>query len=900
MTGGNSNNSNSFTKPPEDMKDVVTRFFQQQHERQKENKKHNNNNSTNAGISASKLLLQGKNYNQNRTLDLRQYRIPKQDEEEGKKKEDATSRKDSNTQRNNSNNMQQGNRKEIPLTETIRLMQHTFAEKRRNSQANNNNNNNSQVNSNNNNNNNHRSRKVFNTKGHKSMIQLQPLQSNNNNNKNNSTKSSSQQASILIPSHSLSLSEASLLFRQRRQVIQQLLKDLLNIQEQEEENLRIDPETLEYLAVEFNIPYRTTNDHSSENDGASTTTDNEAIRMRRRHEDTSSVQTTRPPVVCIMGHVDHGKTTLMDSLRRRAGGANQMSSKNSNPKKKKGNDKKSKNNDNNDSNIAGTEAGGITQVISAFQVPCFSSDDQEDNSRNVVTFLDTPGHAAFTQMRQSGSDAADMIVLVVAADDGVSPQTIEIIRSYQSIVEQTKKDDGTGSISMIVALNKIDKPGIDLKQARRKIENQLLEHGILVEGMPTTEGGDFGAPVQMVPVSGLTEEGLDDLIEAIALQSEVMDLRADDTARAEGVVMDARVDKGLGIVADCIIRWGSLSKGDVVVSGTHYGKVRLLKDVNGNQLKTGTPSQPVRLVGFDSVPKAGDPFTCVASEAEAVELVETRKAKLELAKRDADDDGENSNGLNENVELQSAGKNLMNRRWKENLEEKYGLDSSTNNSSEQPRKIRIPIIVKANADGSLAAIRDCLVAMGEESTLDIVIDPIKEGVGPVTKTEVQMAKDCNASIFCFNLKNDQTITAFANDLDVSIRQNDVIYRLLEDAKDEFANFLPPREVETTHGRAKVQAVFDIGGNKVAGLQVLSGSLYREKVSKNTPVHYRVLRDDDLVSETAFLASSLKHFKEDVDEIESGKECGLSLANFNDFEVGDVVECFSTALKHEFV
>jgi translation initiation factor IF-2 len=220
-----------------------------------------------------------------------------------------------------------------------------------------------------------------------------------------------------------------------------------------------------------------------------------------------------------------------------------------------------------DDAVAGTEAGGITQVISAFQVPLA-------NQENAVTFLDTPGHAAFRAMRESGTNAADVIVLVVAADDGVSQQTIEIINFYKSIV----KGSGGGGISMVVAMTKIDKHGIDISESRQRIENQLLEYGIMSESFGSSGDSEYGPPVQVIPVSGLTGDGLDDLIEGLVLQSEIMDLRADENAQAEGIVMDARMEKGVGVVADCIVRWGSLERGNVIVSGVHSGKVKALKD----------------------------------------------------------------------------------------------------------------------------------------------------------------------------------------------------------------------------------------------------------------------------------------------------------------------------------
>lgn len=295
--------------------------------------------------------------------------------------------------------------------------------------------------------------------------------------------------------------------------------------------------------------------------GEVTSTDPEAVDNTKTLKNAYEQLTRRPPVVCIMGHVDHGKTTLMDSLRRLARG--EKGKAKSKQSKKKKSSKKTKANQGSD-DVAGTEAGGITQVISAFQVPL---GDQKDS----LTFLDTPGHAAFSAMRQSGSHAADVIVLVIAADDGVSKQTVEILNFYKSIVKESE-----GGITMVVAMNKIDKPGIDVQESQTRIENELIEQGILPEGVAGES--EYGSPVQFFPISAKTGDGLDDLVEGLALQSEIMDLRADDTARAEGIVMDARAEQGLGIVVDCIIRWGSIKQGDVVVSGTDTGRVRILKD----------------------------------------------------------------------------------------------------------------------------------------------------------------------------------------------------------------------------------------------------------------------------------------------------------------------------------
>ena len=566
----------------------------------------------------------------------------------------------------------------------------------------------------------------------------------------------------------------------------------------------------------------------------------------------------------------------MDTLRRLARSTAKKTTKKSKKKKKDSDSDGEK-------NVAGTEAGGITQVISAFQVPLPGHD------MGAVTFLDIPGHAAFRSMRQSGSDAADIIVLVIAADDGISPQTIEILDFYKSLV----KGAGGGGISLVVAMNKIDKPGIDVREARMRIENQLLEQGIFTEGMGGSNDGAHGSPIQLFPISGLTGEGVDALIEGLTLQSEVMDLRADDTAKAEGYIMDARVEKGLGTVVDCVIRWGSIKTGDFIVSGTHSGKVRILKDVNGQSLKKGTPSQPVRLTGFDTIPKAGDPIMCL-SEEEFKEEVKKRTTAAELV---ALDDSENSSG-HAQAEIQSAGKVMMKQEWLEKFKERYGMEEKTDDSP-----IRIPVIIRADADGTLSAIRDSIFGLAEESDHDVAIEPIITGVGPLLEADVDLAKDSGATIVCFNIGKSPAIR-LAKDQGVSILTNDVIYRLLEGAREHFGKYLPKVPEVTVHGRAKVGAVYDIGGlaTKVAGLEVFEGTLFRNQTSPALGQHkcyYRVLRNDHVISRDEKIEStSLKHFKEDVTEVVRGKECGLSLDGHNEYKNGDVIECYSVEMKNQ--
>ena len=621
--------------------------------------------------------------------------------------------------------------------------------------------------------------------------------------------------------------------------------------------------------------------------------DAETILMQQRRSDkdvndiehiSSTVDDypARPPVVTIMGHVDHGKTTLMDALRRRSQEQQQQSKKGKASKKsKKKNTKKSTGAT---KNIAGTEAGGITQVISAFQVALDGNDDK-------ITFLDTPGHAAFRTMRQSGSHAADILVLVVAADDGISEQTVEIINFYKSIV----KGSSDSAISMVVAVNKIDKPGIDAEEAKMRIENQLLEHGIISEGMKS-DGSELGQPVQVIPTSGITGEGLDDLIDGLLLQSEVMDLRANDQANGEGIVMDARQEKGLGIVADCIVRWGKIKKEDTIISGDHFSQVRMLKDVNNKMLKEGLPSQPVRIVGFKFLPKAGDPIMVVESEEIAKEMLLQRQA-IDPSKSDRPD------GPGSDVELHITG---MRRH------DTWRVRKYTNRAAivKADGSVRIPIIVKADADGSLAAIRDSLLNIGKESKHTVIIDPIMEGIGEVSASDIQMAKESQATIFSFGSKRiDQAMINLAESEGVCICSNDIIYSLLDEAKDVLGAYLPLISKEHTHGRALVKAVFSIdtadGEEMVAGLNVTDGYMYQSKApsgdsssTSDTDSHFRVYREGGLISPTGenLTATSLRRFKEIVESARLGEECGLVLSGFTNFKEGDEIECYSVEMK----
>mmetsp|Transcript_2079 Transcript_2079/g.4483 ORF Transcript_2079/g.4483 Transcript_2079/m.4483 type:complete len:1032 (+) Transcript_2079:1-3096(+) len=691
---------------------------------------------------------------------------------------------------------------------------------------------------------------------------------------------------ITLPiNKSLALTEVSSLFRVK---VDDIRKKLRGMGVRGEDALDID--ALELLAMDFGIEtVRSTHEP--------VVVDSEQLLMQQRRSDTdkdvapddSIVDSypPRPPIVTIMGHVDHGKTTLMDALRRRSQEQQKNGQKGNASKNKK---KKSKNSKNTGGSItkdvAGTEAGGITQIISAFQVAL-------EGQVEKITFLDTPGHAAFRAMRQSGSHAADVIVLVVAADDGISEQTLEIINFYKSIV----KGSSESGISMVVAVNKIDKPGIDPVEAQMRIENQLLEHDIVSEGM-SSEGSDYGQPVQVIPTSGLTGEGLDDLMEGLLLQSEIMDLRADDKANGEGIIMDARQEKGLGVVADCIVRWGKIEKGNVIISGDQVSQVRMLKDVNNKMLQSGLPSQPVRIIGFKSLPKAGDPVMVVESEEIAEEMLEKRRA-LDMSTNDRPD------GPRSDVELHITGM----RRG-----DTWRVKKFTNKAAieEADGSVRIPIIIKADADGSLAAVRESLLNIGNDSKHTVVIDPIMEGIGEVTPSDILMAKESEATIFSFgSIKVDQTTMNLAESEGVSICSNNIIYSLLDEAKDVLGSYLPLIPHKHTHGRAMVKTIFSIdtedGEETIAGLNVLDGNIYKTKASargenNSIPIdlvpHFRVYRDGELISpdNESVTASSLRRFKEIVESVRLGEECGLGLSGFSGFQEGDEIECYSVEMR----
>ena len=490
----------------------------------------------------------------------------------------------------------------------------------------------------------------------------------------------------------------------------------------------------------------------------------------------------RPPVVTIMGHVDHGKTSLLDAIR----GANVVSG----------------------------EAGGITQHIGAYQV------SMPDKSK--ITFLDTPGHEAFSEMRARGANVTDVVVLVVAADDGLKPQTVEAINHTKA-----------AGVPMIVAINKIDKEGARAQRVRE----ELLQHEIVVE--------DLGGDVQDVEVSALKKTNLEGLLEAINLQAELLELRANPDRPAEGAVVEAKLDKGRGPLATVLVQRGTLRVGDIFVVGAISGKVRAMIDDKGQQVKEAGPSVPVEVLGLSGVPSAGDTLTVVENEARAREVAEYRQTLLDR-KRTA-----------------TAPISLENMF-----------------ASKASQTMEFPLVVKADVQGSAEAISS---AINRISTEDIKARILQSGVGAITESDVVLAAASGAPIIGFNVRPNAKAREVAARTKVEFRYYDVIYHLTDWVKQAMAGELGPEIIETVVGRAEVREVFPAGKkDKAAGLLVLEGNIRKG-------INARLTREDVIVSKTTI--ASLRRFKDDVPQVTAGLECGVVLADTNDIKAGDMLELF---------
>ncbi len=502
-------------------------------------------------------------------------------------------------------------------------------------------------------------------------------------------------------------------------------------------------------------------------------------------EDVDAPETlkARPPVVTVMGHVDHGKTSLLDALR----GANVVSG----------------------------EAGGITQHIGAYQV--------KTKDGSLITFLDTPGHEAFTQMRQRGASVTDIVILVVAADDGLMPQTIEAIKHAKA-----------ANVPMIVAINKIDKEGAN----PQKVRERLLEHEVVVEAM----GGD----VQDVEVSALKKTGLDDLLDKLALQAEVMELKSNPDRAAEAVVVEAQLDKGRGAVATVLVKRGTLKRGDIFVVGAESGKVRALINDKGQQVPEAGPATPVEVLGLTGVPSAGDVLTVVENEARAREVALYRKEQ--------------------STKVRTA-------QVTPNLENLFDNLSAT-------RAKEYPVVIKGDVQGSVEAI---VTALNNISTDEIKVRVLLAGVGGITESDMLLAAASNAPLIGFNVRPNSKAAALAKRDRVRLKYFDVIYHLTADIAKEMAGELGPEIIETVVGRAEVKDVFKSGKrDKAAGLLVTEGIIKKG-------LHARLTREDVIVSKTTI--ASLRRFKDNIDEVRAGLECGVVLADTNDVKAGDMLEVF---------
>ncbi|EGT74405.1 translation initiation factor IF-2 [Haemophilus haemolyticus] len=551
----------------------------------------------------------------------------------------------------------------------------------------------------------------------------------------------------------------------------EIIKMMMKMGEMVTINQVIDQETAQLVAEELGHKVILRNENELE----------EAVLGDR---DVNAEKVTRAPVVTIMGHVDHGKTSLLDYIRK--------------------------------AKVAAGEAGGITQHIGAYHV--------EMDDGKMITFLDTPGHAAFTSMRARGAKATDIVVLVVAADDGVMPQTIEAIQHAKA-----------AGAPLVVAVNKIDKPEANPD----RVEQELLQHDVISE--------KFGGDVQFVPVSAKKGTGVDELLDAILLQSEVLELTAVKDGMASGVVIESYLDKGRGPVATILVQSGTLRKGDIVLCGFEYGRVRAMRDENGKEVDEAGPSIPVELLGLSGVPAAGDEATVVRDEKKAREVALYRQGKF--------------------------------REVKLARQQKAKLENMFSNMSEGD-VAELNVIVKADVQGSVEAI---VQALNELSTNEVKVKVVGSGVGGITETDATLAAASNAIIVGFNVRADASARRVIEAENIDLRYYSIIYELLNEIKAAMSGMLEPEFKQEIIGLAEVRDVFrhpKFGA--IAGCMVTEGV-----VKRNNPI--RVLRDNVVIFEGEL--ESLRRFKDDVSEVRNGMECGIGVKNYNDVKVGDQIEVF---------
>ncbi len=491
----------------------------------------------------------------------------------------------------------------------------------------------------------------------------------------------------------------------------------------------------------------------------------------------------RPPVVTVMGHVDHGKTSLLDYIRR--------------------------------TKVAAGEAGGITQHIGAYHV---------ETAKGTLTFLDTPGHAAFTAMRARGAQVTDIVILVVAADDGVMPQTIEAIKHAKA-----------ANVPIVVALNKIDKPEADAE----KVKQELTKYGVIPE--------EWGGENIFVPVSARTGEGVEKLLESLLLQAEVLELKAPTAGYAAGFVIESSLEKGRGAIATILVLRGTLKLGDAILIGQEFGRVRALFDEAGRPIESAGPSTPVVVLGLSGSPNAGDELLVVESERKAREVAMHRQAKtrdVKLAKQSA------------------------------NMQDVFSTMGDVKANI-------VPLVVKGDVQGSVEALRDALNAL---STTEVGVNIVTSGVGGLTESDVTLAAASKARIIAFNVRGDAAARVAIKDHGVDVRYYSIIYEAIDDVRTLLTGLLAPEVKEQIVGLAEVRSVFRSSKfGTVAGCMVIDGY-----VRRNFPI--RVLRNNVVIFEGAL--ESLKRFKDDVNEVRAGTECGIGVKNYNDVREGDQIECYS--------
>ena len=511
------------------------------------------------------------------------------------------------------------------------------------------------------------------------------------------------------------------------------------------------------------------------------------VELEAFEEDTDVVEENlvkRPPIVTIMGHVDHGKTSLLDAIRH--------------------------------AKVTASEAGGITQHIGAYTVSL---------NGEKITFLDTPGHEAFTAMRARGAQVTDIVILVVAADDGIMPQTKEAINHCKA-----------ANVPMIVAINKIDRPGANID----RVKQELTEHGLVSE--------DWGGDTICVPVSAKTGENLESLLEMVLLTAEMQELTADPNRKAKGTVIEAKLDKGRGSVASLLIQNGTLNVGDSILVGSTYGRIRAMFDDRGKKIKSAGPSIPVEILGLSEVPAAGDRFIVCKDEKTARNMAELRKQKIKA----------DSHQASNRVSLEDLYSQIQEGKVKE-----------------------LAIVVKADVQGSVEAIRQSLEKL---STDDVKVRVIHGAVGAITETDVTLAAASNALVIGFNVRPDGNATVQAEKENIEIKTYRIIYDAIEDVKSAMIGMLEPEYKEVVNGKAEVRMTYKISNvGTIAGCYVTDG-----KIVRNSEI--RVIRDGIVIFESTL--ASLKRFKDDAKEVAKGYECGLSVEKFNDLKEGDVIESFT--------